>query len=351
MIAAEALRMSAAVGRADHVAAVRITGGGAFNVLNRLSPRELFVRDGQILHTLLLREDARPLADLYVCADDEDFILLAEGLSGPALAEHVRAHAGANQIDVIDLTRDHAMISLDGPYAWEVFAELAGPEVIGLPYMSFFHGDGMTSFRVGKTGEYGYCLMVPRERVSSLYATLLDRGAAFDVAEADLAALDQCALENWFFNVRREGATDASPVELQLQWRVSYKRTFIGSEALARRRAEATRRLLMCVSSRELVMGAPVTHDGHTIGTIVNAGFSHTRGDWVATALVDRAYSHAGIAAYTSGDSPLRTLAAPALNNRSLYVNAQKHSYHTRHEAKFPPLVLPETLCGSPTER
>ena len=351
MTPAEALRMSAAVGRADHVAAVRIAGGGAFAVMNRLSPRELFVRDGQILHTLLLREDARPLADLYVCADDEDFILLAEGLSGADLAEYVRSHAGANQIDVVDLTRDHALISLDGPYAWEVFAELAGPEVIGLPYMSFFVADGITSFRVGKTGEYGYCMMVPRERAAALHATLLDRGAAFDVAETDLAALDQCALENWFFNIRREGAADASPVELQLQWRVSYKRTFVGSEALVRRRATASQRLLMCASTRELVAGTPVRYEERTIGTIVNAGFSHSRGDWVATALVDRAYSHAGIAAYVAGDAPIHTLAAPAINNRSLYVNAQKHSYHTRHEVEFPPLVMPETRCGSPTGR
>jgi glycine cleavage system aminomethyltransferase T len=353
MTAIEALRASAAVCRADHVAAVRVGGTGAFTVMNRLCPRELFLRDGQILHTLLLREDARPLADLYVCADDEQFILLAEGLTGAELAQHVLAHAGGSPVDVTDLSIDHAVLSLDGPYAWEVFAELAGPEVIGLPYMSFFRDADMTAFRVGKTGEYGYYLIVPRTRANELYATLLDRGAPFDIAEGDLAALDQCALENWFFNIRREGATDASPLELQLQWRVSHRRSFVGSTALAERRAHATRRLVLCVGRGPIAIGDPVVHHGTAIGTVVNAGFSAIRSDYVATALVERAYSHVGIAAFAvehgAVSVPIRTIAAPALNNRSLYVNPQKHSYRTRDAVQFPPLVLPDQACDSPT--
>jgi aminomethyltransferase len=349
--ASEAIRTSAALSVAAHVTAVRISGSGAFATVDRLCPRELFVRDGQILHSLLLHEDARPLADLYVCADDQDFLLLAEGMSGVALVDHVRAHADG-AVEVTDLSRTHVLLSLDGPYAWEVFAEIAGPEVIGQPYMSFFHGDHFTAFRVGKTGEYGYHLMVPGERAEATRASLLDRGAAFDVAEADLAVLDQCALENWFFNIRGEGRADVSPIELQLQWRVSRRKTFIGSPALAERRARATRRLVLCAGPDPLAVGDRVVHGDRPIGTIVNAGFSSTRGDWVATALIDLPYSHAGIDAYAAergeARTRLRTLAAPALNNRSLYVNPQLHSYQTRGEVQFPPLVLPEQRCDSP---
>jgi glycine cleavage system aminomethyltransferase T len=276
--AVEAVRTSAALGDASHVACVRVAGEGAFAAVDRLCPRELFVRDGQILHTLLLRDDARPLADLYVCADDQDFLLFAEGLSGAALVEHVRAHAPA-PVEVTDLAASHALLSLDGPYAWEVFAELAGPEVIGQPYMSFFHGDQVSAFRVGKTGEYGYYLMMPGERAAAVRATLLERGAAFDVAELDLATLDQCALENWFFNIRREGVVDATPIELQLQWRVSSRKDYVGAEALRARRPAVTQRLVLCVGAGEVAIGDPVVHRDHVIGAVVNAGFSATRGD------------------------------------------------------------------------
>lgn len=333
MNAIEAIRTSAAFAMIDHVTAVRLTGSEAFAALDRVCPRKLFMRDGQMLHTLLLRDDARPLADIYICPDDGGFLVLAEGVSAAQLAELL---PGA---EVEDLLLTHRLISLDGPYAWEVFAELAGPEVIGQPYMTFFHADDLTAFRAGKTGEFGYLLMVPTERAQPLRTTLMDRGGAFDLVEADLAALDQCALENWYFNMRREGLADATPIELQLQWRVTAGKSFVGADALTARRKTATQRLVQCAGAGAMSIGDRVMYGDAPIGTVVNAGFSPVRGDWVATALVDRAYSHARVTAYTVGGSPISTLAAPALDNRSLYVNPQQHSYHTRHEVEFPPVA------------
>jgi glycine cleavage system aminomethyltransferase T len=338
--AAEAIRTSAAFSLQGHVTAVRVGGSGAFAAIDRICPRKLFLRDGQMIHTLLLRDDARPLADLYVCADDQDFILLAEGITAAALTELL---AGPG-VEVADLASTHGLVSLDGPYAWEVFAELAGPEVIGQPYMTFFHSDDLTAFRAGKTGEFGYTLMVPADRVEPLRATLIDRGAPFDIVEADLATLDQCALENWYFNMRREGLVDASPVELQLQWRVSADKQYPGAAALAERRTRATQRLLLCAAPAEVAIGDGVFHGSTQIGTVVNAGFSSVRGDWVASALVDKPYSHPRIRAYEivhgTARVPIETLAAPALNNRSLYVNPQQHSYQTRNEVQFPPVAV-----------
>lgn len=345
MTAVEAMRTAAAFTMIEHVTALRVSGAGAFKAIDRLCPRELFLRDGQLLHTLLLREDGRPVADLYVGADDEDLLLLAEGIAADVLAELVRGAATA-PVEVTDLMRTNGIVSLDGPYAWEVFAELAGPEVIGQPYMTFFRSDELTAFRMGKTGEFGYYLMVPQERLAALRATLVDRGAAFDIVEGDLAALDQCALENWYFNVRREGQVDATPVELQLQWRLSSKKTYTGSAVVAERRGRPAHRLLMCVAPAEIAIGDLVVHRDTAIGTVVNAGYSSARGDWVATALVERAYSHPGIRAYSilHGAAPvaIETLAAPALNNRSLFVNPQLHSYHTRHEVQYPPVAPPK---------
>jgi len=344
MSAIEAIRTSVALTDAAHVTAVRVSGAGAFATIDRLCPRELFLRDKQILHTLLLREDGRALADLCIAADDDTFVLLAEGMTSDELAAHVRAYA-VDTVEVVDLSPTHGVLSLDGPYAWELFGEVEGPEVIGQPYMSFFHADDFSAFRIGETGEYGYYLLTPRERIERVRAVFRDRGARFDLIDGDLEALDQCALENWFFNIRREGQLDLSPVELQLQWRVSYKKTFVGSTGLAERRRTASRRIVQCAAQARLPPAAGVMYRDQRIGVIVNAGFSPVRGDWIGMALLDRAYSHPGIDAFTAihdgAEVPITTLAAPALNNRSLYVNPQIHSYQTRAEVTYPPLVAP----------
>jgi hypothetical protein len=70
-----------------------------------------------------------------------------------------------------------------------------------------------------------------------------------------------------------------------------------------------------------------------------HAGASPTRGDWLAIAIVERALAHAGLDGFTVGGVPARTLSAPAIDNRSLLVDPQRHSFATRDTDRFPPLV------------
>ena len=76
-----ALRHSVGLSRLDHVHYLVITGPRAFEAIDGLVSGLLRVRDGQLMHTLLLTDDARPFADAYVGRNDEEFFLLAEGPS------------------------------------------------------------------------------------------------------------------------------------------------------------------------------------------------------------------------------------------------------------------------------
>ncbi|HKE14907.1 MAG TPA: hypothetical protein VKB80_08595, partial [Kofleriaceae bacterium] len=338
-----AVRSSAVLAAGDHIACARVRGRDAQEAVDLVSPRELFVRPGQMLHTLLLDDAARPVADVYVCCDEDDYLIVAEGPGGPDLARYLADRAGGLDVEIDDLSRSHAFVSLAGPYAWEVLAEVASPDVIGLPYLGFYHEGRFTCFRAGKTGEYGYDLMVERDRLAGVVETIRAAGRRFDLRTASLEALDLCALESWFFNVRREARDGLTPIELQLQWRVSYGRAFTGADALAARRHQATRRAVLIAAGDEMAEDAPVFHCGREVGRTLHTGPSHTRGDWLGVALLDRALAHAEVTGFVSrgpaGDVAVRTLSAPAVNNRSLFVDPQRHSYLTREDDEFPPLV------------
>jgi glycine cleavage system aminomethyltransferase T len=336
-----AVRTSIALGDAAHVAAVRVAGAGAHELLDRASPRDLFVRAGQMMQTLLLDAGGTPLADIYVCCDEDDYLVLGEGLAGPDLAASLRADAAGLDVDVIDLSASHAVLTLDGPYAWELLAEVTTPDVIGLPYLSFFHEGRLTCFRGGKTGEYGYELLVPREQLGEVRALLLDAGRRFDLREVSLAALDLCRLEGGFFNVRREARPNLTPVELQLQWRVGAHRAYRGAEAVAARRLAPRGRATAIAAPSEIRTDAAVELDGERVGTVLHAGPSHTRGDWLGLALLDPAVAHAGLEGFTCGGAAVRTVSLPAVNNRSLFVDPQRHAWATRDREAFPPLVRP----------
>jgi glycine cleavage system aminomethyltransferase T len=340
-----AIRLGATLSEMEHVACLRVGGEDAFDALDALCPADLFVRDGQMLHTLLLREDGQVLCDLYLCNDDEELILLAEGLPAPELAEHLRAHLpGDLSPTLTDPSQTHALLSLNGPYAWEVMAGLAGPEVVGLPYLTFFHDRDWTCFRAGKTGEFGYDLLLRREQVAEVKGQILEIGSRMEleIVEAGLEALDHCALENWFFNIRREGRAGLTPVELQLQWRVSYHKDYPGSSALRGRRLRPEGRVTTVVSPQPLATGAPVTYQGQAVGKLINCGQSPIRGDWLGLALLDLPHAHAGLSGYLAQvdgrQAPLCTVAPPLINNRSLFIDLQQHSWSTRQQDEFPPL-------------
>jgi glycine cleavage system aminomethyltransferase T len=335
-----AIRSSVTLADGAHLTCVRVGGPHALDALDRISPRELFARPGQMVHTLLLDDAARPIADLYVACDEDDYLLVAEGLSGSALVEHVRRHAIDLEVALDDLSATHAFVTLNGPYAWELLATVASPDVIGLPYLGFFHEGRFTCFRGGRTGEYGYDLLIPRADLASVRAALLETGAQFDLREVSLEALDVCSLENGFFNARRDGATGLTPIELQLQWRVSYHRTYPGSVALGARRATATQRSVMIASREPIDRDASVELAGERVGAIINVCKSSVRGEWLALAVVDRDIAHPGIT-FTIGGVHATSVSSPAINNRSAYVDPQRHSYHTRERDTFPALVRP----------
>jgi len=336
-----AVRASVALSAQLHVRCLRVRGEGASQLLERACPRELFVRDSQMLHTLLLDEAATTAADVYVCRDDEAFLLMVEERPGFSAGDHLRAAAGPASVEIQPLDETHQLVSLDGPYAWELMAELVGPHVVGLPYMSFFHGEGQgwTCFRAGKTGEYGYALLVERPRAAELVARIQELGRSFDLEEVGQDALDQCALENGFFNIRREGSAGLTPLELQLQWRVSRRKAgFIGAEALARHLKEPPRRRVQCVTSPgPLAAGDAVSFEGRPVGTLLNAGRSPSLGAWVGLALLELPFASPGVDLEV-GAGTARTASPPLLLNRSLLVSPHRDSYHNRTARDLPPL-------------
>jgi aminomethyltransferase len=336
-----AVRGSVAVSDGDHLVCARLAGPHAHDLLDRVSPRSLFVRSGQMLHTLLLDDNALPLADVYICCDEDDYLVIAEGMTGPALAAYLASYTHGLDVQVEDMSHGHGFISVDGPYAWELIADVTSPDIIGVPYLGFFRDDSFLCFRAGKTGEYGYDLLAPLDRLAAVKDQVLSAGIRLDVRAVGRDAIDVCALEAGFFNVRRHVRPHLTPVELQLQWRITGGRTYPGSDAIAKHRAAPRGRIAMIAAPRELPVDAALTLDGDRVGYVLETGWSFARDEAVGVAMLDVVVSHAGLRGFACGDVAVRTISAPAINNRSLYVDPQRHAFATRDQVEFPPLVRP----------
>lgn len=327
------IRSSVAIARPRHLSVVRVVGEGAKKTCARVLSGDMLLRDGQVRASLLLDAAGEPLADAFVCNDDDSFLLFTEGMTRAALLDHLRAHA-ADDTTLEDLSASHAVVSIHGPFAWELLATLEGRGVLGFPFLSFYHaGEGRLIVRAGKTGEYGYDILVPADRADAEVARLLEEGAAFDAREVGLEAVSRCALENWFWNPHTQRGQGITPFELGLRWRVSERPDFVGASALAGHTANV--RATAIVASHPIARGDVVRFQDDTIGHVLDAHRCEALGVWVAMALIELAYAYAGIDRYTVNGQSVRTTSAPFVDNLSLHVNPQKHAYARRAEIPF----------------
>ena len=332
-----AIRSSAGLSRASHVAILRVEGAGALDLLQRTSTQSPYVREGRVRHTLLLREDASVFADAFVVKVEDAFVVLAEGPSERELVAWLTNAKRDEQVEVRGTSDAWAAFGVDGPYAWEIVSGVLGPVVLGMPYLTLLRREEVLCLRAGKTGEYGYLLLVPREGAAEIEAKLLEVGHALDLVTVTLEALDVCALENWHFSMRNVPwvrTPKLTPIELQLQWRVVYTREFIGADALRARRAEGAKSRVTCFTSADDVApGERVRLGDLDVGEVLAARASPTLGLTVGSVLLERRFAHPHLS-LTAGERALRTMTASLVDNLSLRVQPHKHAYATRDETE-----------------
>lgn len=335
--ATRALRLGVALSRLDHIVPLGLYGPDALDLVDRLVPRALYLRDGMMAPTLLLDADGRILADVTAVADDADFVLLVEGLAPEALLAHVAAQLRpGEEVELRPMWERYRLLGVTGPYAWELMEKYAGAEILGLPYLSAVALDEEICLRAGKTGEWGYQLLVPNGLVEDRWQKLRALGAVFDAEEVGLAELDAVALENAAFVIRVPTLAALTAPEAQLQWCLSPGKTgYLGAEAVAVQLATPPkRRLTYAVAEGVVEVGAPVCSGDTTVGTVVHALPSPSRGGVLVLALLELAHAHPGQALEVSGVA-ITTVSAPAVANLSLALDPQQHHYVNR-DRDFP---------------
>lgn len=341
-----ALRFGVAFAELDHVARLRISGRGAFAALDAVLARGVPLREARAVPALLLRDDGSVLADVLVVGEAGGALVLAEGASAATIAAHLRAHAPADaEIDELDAS--HALMTLEGPFAWELLGALVGPDVLAAPYHTSFALDlgPSRAIRAGKAGEYAYHLLIPRDHEAALRAQLAELAPRFGLQTIGRAARALGALEQGSFDVDHGCAAELTPLELQLQWRVDYNRRAPGIAAVrAQRDRGGAGRVTWWVAPADQSpeCGATVALAGRQVGRVIHAAASPALGGLVGLALLDCTVAHPGLAMTwadrTGQFHPLQTVAPPLLNNRSLFVHPYRHTYARRDEITSPPL-------------
>jgi len=272
-----AVRRHAGMFDVSHMGEVEVEGAGALAFLQRVLSNDVAkIAIGGAQYSCLCNEDGGVLDDLFVYRLGSDrYLIVTNAANHEAdLAWLGRQSRGFDTI-VRDVADRYAMLAVQGPHARQVLSSTLGIDLP--PRFRVFHVQiGRRPAIVcgtGYTGEHGVELLIDPEVATPIWAELLDAG----VVPCGLGARDTLRLEVCYPLHGNELSPERNPIEAGLGWCCKEETGFVGSETIARARAEGTAEKLVAFKiegqgiPRE---GNPVLHAGEEAGVVTSGTYS-----------------------------------------------------------------------------
>ena len=292
----QACRGDAVVFDVSHLGTVRVTGAGAFELLQTTLTNDLArIGPGRAQYTHLLDDrDGGVLDDLivwWVTGEAGDPTSRFDVMPNASNTDGVLTALGTDAVSAVDVTAGRAVLAVQGPRARQRLAGVA-PEaaacarfrVVGFAWRGF----DCLAAGTGYTGEDGVEIAVPAEGAAELWAAV----AAAGVVPAGLGARDTLRLEAGLPLHGHELGPGITPLQARLGWVVAWgKPAFRGRDALSREREQGPARLLcgLVTDGRQPPREGyrvQAAGRGETLGTVTSGNFSPTLGHGIGLALL-----------------------------------------------------------------
>ncbi len=297
----QAVRQYAGLFDISHMGKFELRGTRVIAALQTLVPSNLErLTQGQAQYTVLLNPAGGIIDDLIVYLKSppassatslETVALIVNAATTDKDKAWLLEHLAGKGIELVDESRDRALISLQGPAA----AALLQPHtILDLSALGrFAHRDtallGQLAWvaRTGYTGEDGFEIMTDPDTALALWQTLIEGG----VAPCGLGARDTLRLEAAMALYGQDIDDTTSPLEAGLGWLVHLdeKGDFIGRSVLEQQRAEGVSRRLvgLAMAGRHIARhDYPLLHQGDRVGTVTSGTLAPTLNIPIALAYV-----------------------------------------------------------------
>lgn len=249
-------------------------GRSACQALARMQTRNLqALRPGRIAYTLMLDDEGGVVIDATVWRLDDDSYRLWAGRRGEA--ERIARLCPRLGAAAVPMLAAQAVLALQGPHSARVLARLIGAAVVhGLPYFGFttacVDGFELCVGRLGYSGELGYEIIAEAAHGPALWQRLLALGAAHGIMECGFEAANSLRIEagHILFSHELTGAPTPPALGLDRLVDLSAAGSFIGRDALRRRRFEVPKRRLVGLS---IESAPPACAAGRSGGVVVSS--------------------------------------------------------------------------------
>jgi aminomethyltransferase len=287
-----AVRTHAGMFDVSHMGEVEVEGPGALAFLQRtLSNDVASIEIGGAQYSCLCNEDGGVLDDLFTYRLGGDrYLIVTNSANHEADLEWLGRWSRGFDVAVRDVADRYAMLAVQGPHARRIVTATLAidlPERMRTKVVRI-GGRPALACGTGYTGEDGVELLIDPEVAAAIWAEMLDAG----VVPCGLGARDTLRLEVCFHLHGNDLTPDRNPIEAGLGWCCKEETGFVGSEVVARARAEGTAEKLVpfeIVGAGIPRQGNPVLAGGEPAGTVTSGSFSPSLEKGIGMAYV-RAY-------------------------------------------------------------
>ena len=289
-----AVRQDAGMFDVSHMTIVDVLGAGGRQFLRHLLTNDVdrLEHNGKALYTCMCNEHGGIIDDLIVYQRATDNYRL---VLNSATREHdlqwIRDQSQGFAVGLQERT-ELAMLAVQGPHAIAKLNTVLSPaQVDAISTLTFFECvdvDDWFFARTGYTGEDGFEILLPSNKINDLWSALL----AASVKPCGLGARDTLRLEAGMMLYGQDMDETTNPLESGLNWTIRWEpaeRNFIGMGALlAQKEQGVPRKLVGLILQDKGIMrnDQPVIVAGAANGIITSGSYSPTLGKSIALARV-----------------------------------------------------------------
>jgi len=267
-----------------------ISGPDAQKALQWICAGDVAVEPGKLVYTQWLNERGGIEADVTVSRTNPDRFMITTAI-GSFNKDwwHLKKHL-QGEVQLRDISADYACLALQGPKARAVLEKLAETD---LSAQGFAFGRGRYAKVAGVTvwlqrlsyvGELGWEIFVPAGDTVKVFAELQQAGAAFDIRNVGLHAVNSLRLEKGFRHWGHDMGSEDNLVQAGLSFAAKPDASdFIGRDAFLQQKATGLpdRRLVQFkLNDPEplLYHNEPIVMDGHIVGYLTSGMYGHSVG-------------------------------------------------------------------------
>jgi glycine cleavage system T protein (aminomethyltransferase) len=256
-----AVRTHAGVFDVSHMGEVEIEGPDALAFLQRVLSNDVAkVEVGGAQYSCLCDEQGGVLDDLFAYRLGGDrYLIVTNAANHGADLDWLGRWSRGYDVSVRDVADRYAMLAVQGPHARGIVGGALDIELPPRMRVSAVRVGSRPALACGTgyTGEDGVELLIDPEAATPVWAELLDAG----VVPCGLGARDTLRLEACFPLHGNDISPERNPIEAGLGWCCGEATGFVGSEPIARARAEGTAERLAPLR----IEGAGIPRQGNSV--------------------------------------------------------------------------------------